>query len=150
MSYINKEQQPHTITIETPAEIAEGAGGEPAWVLFRTRAKNKYFQTFSKLQQNALEISTLIEEVKNQPENQALLGEVDRLHSENAILIDLTYDAYLYFIVDWNWLDYETGQPLHKPDSRAVIEEELTPQQIAWLRNQIDQLRRYRATEGNG
>lgn len=147
MSYVD---QNHTRKIEVPTEIAEGVNGEPAFVVMRTRAKNKHFRAFNDLGKITAQLNALILDLQKNPAgSEELLSEAERLQTEAERLTGAVYEAYVYLVADWNWLDFETGEPLAKPDSRGVIEDELTPQQIAWLREQVDELRRYRATEGN-
>jgi len=132
----------HIKRIDTPADIAQSANGETAYVVIKTRIKNKHALAFSRLGTLASMISSLSEDDTG-PETMRLIGELDKA-------IERTYKTYAALVTDWNWVDDETGEPLPKPhDNPDIFKEELYPWQTEWIRQQVQSLIRYRSTEGN-
>ena len=137
----------HFITIEVPDEIALGINGSnkpgPAWVKLRTRYKRKQLRIINQ----GVEIASRI---------MALDDNADEKNPQvlETLSTFFNYDNtqrpkfLAYAVIDWNWLDEETGKPLPKPDKPEVFDE-LFDNQVAWLQAEINQLLKYRATEGN-
>lgn len=151
MSYAKKSKQTpdpskNTRRIDTPADIATGAGGEPAWVEFKVRVKGKYLRALNQAERLGLAVAR-IDEAAVSPAN---IGDVTALAERAFEAFDKVYGVYAAVVVAWNWLDSETGEPLPPPDDPLVFQDELDQVQIGWIRRQIDNLIKYRATEGNG
>jgi hypothetical protein len=154
MSYIEAK---FTERIMTPDYIATGPAGEPGWIVVRTKIKNKHFMAFTRLARAISDVSLLIEDIslaqngngQDKAKQEALLVEARTMNNQIKVLEDEVYRSYCYIVADWNWSDFETGEPLPKPIDRSIFENELTQDQINWLKDEIDKLRRYRATEGN-
>lgn len=134
----------NTLKIETPPEIATGPNGEAGYIILRSQFKGKYKNCFSDLAILAL---TLQEELagatKLTSESRALIDQFNQLKER-------TYEAYAHLVVDWNWIDRETGEVLPKPNNPDVFRHsELYEDQEAWLNEQRDKLFKRRATEAN-
>lgn len=136
----------HTLRIDTPPEVAQGANGEPAYVIFKTRYKGKYQKAFTRVGQLNSEVKQLKTDNMSEAEQDEALILIDQLNHS----IEAVYAAFAHIVLDWNWLDEETGAPLPKPNENpAVFSDELFDEQVAWIREHINKLTRYRATEGN-
>lgn len=127
------------------SEVAEGANGEPAYLVIKTRIKGRYARVFTAVGQSAARLMAI---------NTATMTEADvdrayKIAQEVNSDVDLLFDAYAAMIVDWNWLDSETGEPLPSPDS-DIIRDELDQFQLAFIRSKITEILRYPVTEGNG
>jgi hypothetical protein len=133
--------------IETPAHIAQSGNGVPAYVMLKTRFKNKHLFVFSRAGELAAEMQGRnVSDDMSEAETEAALQIAGKL---NQTLSDI-FNTYATLIVDWNWIDDETGQPLPKPkDNPGVFKNELYQEQTDWLREQIQNAAKYRATEGN-
>lgn len=152
MSYVKNAKKnasdplPNVRRIDTPADIATGAGGEPAWVEFKVRIKGKYLRTLNQAERLGLAVTRIDEAAVNETN----ISEVTALAERAFEAFDKVHDVYAAVVVAWNWLDSDTGEPLPPPDDPLVFQDELDQVQIGWIRRQIDNLVRYRATEGNG
>lgn len=118
--------------IETPAEIAEGENGAPAFVIMQTQPAHKYKQVFLDAARQARQGKAKI------------LAKKDISYSEASRTYEAVFSRIIqtlaYIITDWNWLDIDTGQPLPKPNKNpAVFKDELTADQQEWLFEQVTQ-----------
>lgn len=139
MRYTDNE---HTKRIDTPPEIATGPNGAPGWVVLKTRFKNKYANAFGQVFRFRQRLNDAID--AGDTDNAKELGAQALAASEFA------WTTYAYLVLDWNWIDIETGEPLPKPSgNNAVFREELYPFQTSWIAEQIQEIDQYRATEGN-
>jgi hypothetical protein len=139
----------YTRRIETPAEVAAGGDG-PGWIELKTRIKGKYIRKLNRAVTLASQLSQVdmdsLATAGEAAQQRAVALAEQTIEASAAI-----YDVYAALVVSWNWRDAETGEPLPQPArNRAVFEEDLDQVQIGWLREQIQTLLKYRATEGNG
>lgn len=134
----------NTLKIETPPEIATGPNGEAGYIIFRAVFKGKYKSCFS-------ELAVLAETI------QGNLAGATSLDDETRALIEKfnqaqerAYEAYAHLVLDWNWIDRETGEPLPKPNNPDVFRySELYEDQEAWLIAQLRTLFNRRAVGAN-
>ena len=132
----------HTKTIEVPDDIAKGLDG-PAYLKLRTRIKKKYLAILGELATTAADVMALKDdETENNPEVMIKLAAFNRVNDYDAL------KAYAYIVLDWNWIDEETGKALPKPTNAQAFGE-LYEEQLIYIQEQIGELRRYSATEGN-
>lgn len=132
--------------IETPPDVATGTGGEPGLVVIKTRLKGKYTSAFNEAGQLAAELAA-IDTAAMTP---AIEAKAIEMAGRLGELTDRIYEAYSNLVVAWNWVDFDSGQPLPPPDNAAVFRDELDNIQMGWLREQIQGVLKYRSTEGNG
>lgn len=133
--------------IEVPAHIAQSGNGVAAYVMLRTRFKNKHLTRFGRLNELAAEMEArkVSADMSESDTQAALKTAADLGRASNDI-----FDTYATLITDWNWVDDETGEPLPKPlNNPGVFKNELYSEQIVWIREQIQNAAKYRATEGN-
>lgn len=136
----------HIARIETPANIVQGTNGEPAYILLRTRFKNKHLLAFNKALRLNAEISKFDLNHLDEAGQKQVLQIAEALNQA----VEDVFSTYATLVIDWNWLDDETGQPLPKPLGHPeVFKAELYEEQVSWIREQIQNVQRYRATEGN-
>lgn len=135
-----------TIRIEVPPEVALGPQDKPAYIILKTRLKGKHREAFTSATRAAAQVMRLdINALKDNPEGQVkALADVD----EASQAINRLCDVYGEIILEWNWIDFDTGAVL-PPPSAQIVRDELDQIQMAWLNEQAQQLLRYRATEGN-
>lgn len=140
----------YTKTIEVPEEIATGEDG-PAWIKLRTRIRKKYLAILGQLVNSATGVMEMAkeQEASGKTGKEMTLEEarvVARFNEVNDILV---LKAYANIVIDWNWVDDETGELLAKPQGNSTVFGELVEEQLTWIQEQIGQIRRYRATDGS-
>lgn len=138
----------HTQRIDA-SEVAKGIADEPAYILLKTRFKNKHRLAFSEAIRLSAEVNKIdLKQISQagEAEQGRVLEIAERAHQA----IEKVYVTYATLVIDWNWLDEETDQPLPKPNGNPdVFKEELYEEQITWIREQIQNVYKYRVTEGN-
>jgi len=125
------------------SEVADGVDGQPAYIKIKTRIKGKYSRVFTAIGQNAARLMAI--DLDHMTDS-----DIDRAYQiaqEVNNDVDLLYEAYTAMIVEWNWLDTDTGEPL--PITGETIRDELDQFQIAFIRGKISDILRYPVTEGN-
>jgi hypothetical protein len=133
MSYIKD----YTSRIDA-SEIASGVNGEPAYVVVKTRLKNKWINAYQRAQ---IALGALM----SMKEGDDLSDVPDQADE----VFKAVFGAYAAFVVRWNWIDEETGEPLPQPTGQ-IIQDELYNNQVKWIRDRFDEFLKFRGTEGNG
>lgn len=140
----------HTLKIETPPDIAQGVNGEPAYIIVKTRFKNKYQMAFSEVNQLSTRLNQIVKQIKGGDTSPETEAEGLRLTSQVEAAIEAIWETFATLVLDWNWLDPETGAPLPKPNGNLdAFKREIDDEQTSWIRDKIQNIQRYRATEGN-
>lgn len=124
------------------SEVATAAAG-PAWVKISTRIKGRHIKALAAANKSAARLQTLDPQTASKAEVLEIVNQ-----SESAI--SDFYRALAVIVLDWNWLDDETGQPLPKPAGNPdVFQDDLDQVQSFWLNQRIGEVLGFRATEGN-
>ena len=137
--------------VEVPEGVALGVDG-PAWIKFKTRIKGKYRKNLVRYRQVGLKMAALATKgIVAEEQGRQLNGEVD-MYVDTAIEFteydeDVIPAIFHALIVDWNWLDEETGELL--PLTVESVQDELDHVQTEWLATQIYEILNQRAAEGN-
>lgn len=141
--------------VEVPSGVATGVDG-PAWIKFRTRIKGKYRKKLVRYRKVGLEMvglgakATAFQDALND-ENIQLNGQVDNYIASADEFVrydeDVIPPIFWALIVDWNWLDEETGEAL--PLTVESVQDELDHVQTEWLAEQIYEILNQRTAEGN-
>lgn len=138
----------HILKIDTPPEIATGPSDAPGFVILKTRFKNRYALAFNEVIRAANRVNEAIGKIQagdNTFEAKAL-----ELAAEADQATEFVWETYAALVLDWNWIDDETGEPLPKPAGNVeVFKRQLYPEQTQWIRDRIQTLQKYRGTEGN-
>lgn len=117
------------------SEWTDGADGETAWIDIKVRMKGKHRRL-------GLEISRLSDKLNGNEE----LTAIQQAELVNEFR-DIQYRLLNERVLAWNWVDGD-GEPLPAPDEPDVFAE-LYEDDIEWIFDQIGELSRYQATEGN-
>lgn len=140
----------HTLRIETPPDIAQGVNGEPAYVVFKSRFKNKYQMAFSEVNRISGRLDEVIKQIKAGDKSPETEAEGLRLAAQTEQAIDEVWETFSTLVLDWNWLDSETGEPLPRPNgNQDVFRRDIDDEQTRWIREKIQNIQKYRVTEGN-
>jgi hypothetical protein len=112
----------------------------------KSRIKGKYRDAFANASRAAVQVLQLdIPALENnEPAQREALRDVERANQA----LENIYEVYEALILEWNWIDFDTGAALPPPDAQT-IRSELDQVQMAWLNQQVQRLLKYRATEGN-
>lgn len=145
-----------TKTIEVPEEIAISGNGQPAYVKMRTRYLNNILQEIinkptllsGKAELLYKQIEALDDtDPANEGKANKLLAELEGIYSQLS-KVNVTKELLAYAVIEWNWLNEETGEPLPEPSNPEAFNL-LYEDQTKWLRKQIEEIRKYKAAEGN-
>lgn len=113
--------------IETPADVAQGENGEPAYVMLRTQYDGQ--PAFLAVARQARQAAAEIRATKD--------ISIDACSRYLQDVYSQVMQTFGYVVADWNWLDID-GQPLAKPDKNPdVFKDELSADQQEWLYRQI-------------
>lgn len=143
MSYVNDPKR-HVKRFEVPEEVARSVNGQPAWVDIKTRIKGKHVRAL----QEAISTLTEIASINTDNLTEAQTVKLVQKAQEATYNANRIFEIFATMVIDWNWLDEETGQPLPKPTAQ-VIEDELDQIQTVYIRDRIREIQKYRVTEGN-
>lgn len=79
---------------------------------------------------------------------QRIIDEIDTVFDKLTVSDQKMLEFYEYLVLDWNWIDGDTGKPLPKPNDPEVFKA-LYEDQLEWIQDHVNDLKRYRVTEGN-
>ena len=133
---------PEYITVSTPEHIAKSTNGTGPYIKMRKRIKQKYITALSEIMVLSRKVAA-IDEINPSAEDAEVVAEFNRRY-------DFMWDSFGHIVVEWNWLDEDTNEPLPQPkDNPNVFKEDLYNDQMAYIRDQINEVLKLRATEGN-